>query len=132
VARLVYSHPLGAIQYIQPLLAWMAHTSDLASQRRFRWYTMTSLANFLNTRKAVRWTLKTANEKVSLEASHPRTLDHQTWVLPKSRYGNLRVTRGKADIRAVDDEWFITAGDCTRLQLKMEEQRVQAPSSQNN
>ena len=132
VARLVYSHPLGAIQYIQPLLAWMAHTSDLASQRRFRWYTMTSLASFLNTRKAVRWTMKTANEKVSLEASHPRTLDHQTWVLPKSRYGNLRVTRGKADIRAVDDEWFITAGDCTRLQLKMEEQRVQAPSSQNN
>lgn len=125
VARLVYSHPLGATRYIGPLLAWMAHTQDLANEGQFRWYTMTGLANFLNTRRAVKWTLQaTKKGKVSLEASHPKTLDHQTWILAKSRYANLRVTRGKAEIRASDDEWFITAGDCTTLEIKMVEQRA--------
>lgn len=132
VARLVYSHPLGATRYIQPLLALMAQTTSLANQGKFRWYTMTSLANFLNTRRAVHWTIKTDNDNISLDASHPKTLDHQTWVFPKSHYSNLRVTRGKADIRAVDDEWFITAGDCARLQIKMEKQHLgvsEAPRS---
>lgn len=124
VARLVYSHPLGAIQYIQPLLAWMAHTSDLANHGEFRWYTMTGLANFLNTRRQVEWTLKAGKGKVSLEASHPKTLDHQTWILDKSRYRNLRVAKGKAEIQAVEDKWLINAGDCTHLEIKMEEQRA--------
>lgn len=125
-ARLVYSHPLGATRYILPLLDWLAHTSNLASEGRFRWYTMTSLANFLNTRRAVAWNLKPEGKKAVLEANHPQSLDHQTWIVPQSRFSNLRVTRGKAEIRTMDDQWFITAGDCRRLEIKMDERR---PSS---
>lgn len=123
IARLVYSHPLGAVRYIHPVLAWMAYTSNLAGHGNFRWYTMTSLADFLNARAAVQWTLKNTNGNISLVASHPKTLNHQTWILPMSSYSNPRVTRGKAGIRAVEDKWFITAGDCPHLQIKMEAQR---------
>lgn len=123
VARLVYSHPLGATRYIHALQAWMAHSSDLARQGRFRWYTMTSLANFLNARMAVKWSVKASGHHTYLEASHTKTLDHQTWIFPKSRYGNLHVVRGKAEIRAVEDNWLITAGECTHLEIKMDEEK---------
>jgi hypothetical protein len=120
-ARLFYSHPIGSSIYLGALTAWMDYTSALAQQGKFRWYTMTALANFLTARESVRWTIADAGNNFFLDASHPKSLNHETWVLPRGQYGALHVTRGKAEIRAVDDNWFITAGDCTRLQIRMDD-----------
>jgi hypothetical protein len=123
VARLFYTHPVGATMYIRPLLVWMDYTGNLQRQGKFRWYTMTSLAGFLTARRAVQWAIDVKEHNAFLRASHPKTLEHETWIFPKSSYGALRVTQGKAEIRAVDDKWFITAGDCTHLQVRMEKQQ---------
>jgi hypothetical protein len=131
-ARLFYTHPFGATKYIQALSAWMDHTAGLAQQGRFRWYTMTALANFLNARKAVQWSVKATGSAVILEASHAKSLNHQTWIFPKSAYGEPRTLQGRAEITDVDDAWLVTAEDCNHLRIKIEERHsagLKAPRS---
>lgn len=94
-ARLVYTHPYGAERFFGTLRTWLDHASVLQTEGRFRWYTMTELAEFLNQRDSVRWTVlrtspplrtsKGSSGGVILHASHPKTLAHQTWVFPPSR-----------------------------------------------
>ena len=123
-ARLVYSHPLGATIYIPALQAWMKHTKELAIQGKFRWYTMTSMADFLNQRMGVQWTLSRSGEKELLEASHPKGLEHQSWIFPKTQYRQLRATHGVATIRNADNWWIVTAGNCKQLTIELDEQRL--------
>lgn len=120
VARLVYSHPLGATRYVGALQSWMQHSHELASQGRFRWYTMTGLAEFLNSRNEVNWTLGRVENKLMLQASHPKTLEHQTWIFPKSQYRNLHVVQGNATIQNRDDLWLVTAKDCKHLAVELD------------
>ena len=123
-ARLVYSHPLGATIYIPALQAWMKHTKELVGQGKFRWYTMTGMAEFLNRRTGVQWTLSRAGEKQLLEASHPNGLEHQAWMFSKTQYRQLRATHGTATIRSADNWWIVTAGNCKQLTVEMDEQRI--------
>jgi hypothetical protein len=120
VARLVYSHPLGATRYVPVLQDWLQHTRELAGENRFRWYTMSGLADFLNTRKDVDWTFSRSGGKFLLQANHPKTLEHQTWILPKSQYRNLHVVQGKASIEERDGSWLVTAKDCRHLAIEVE------------
>ncbi|HEV3316917.1 MAG TPA: hypothetical protein VG488_08120 [Candidatus Angelobacter sp.] len=123
-ARLVYSHPLGATIYIPALQAWMKHTKELSSQGKFRWYTMGSLADFMNKRVGVQWTLTRSGEKELLEASHSKGLEHQAWMFPKTQYRQLRATHGAATIRSADNWWIVTAGNCKQLTIELDEQRL--------
>ena len=53
--RLVYFHPPGVLSFHAVFDHWLQETSELKTEGRFRWYTMTELANFLNSRTQVKW-----------------------------------------------------------------------------
>jgi hypothetical protein len=125
VARLLYSHPVGTARYTSALSSWFSHTADLARAGRFRWYTMTQLADFLNARKEVDWDVVPASDNtVLLEAADVHGLSHFTWIFPASRYSKPNVLKGSAEVRAQDGLWLITAVDSHDLKISMEEKKA--------
>jgi hypothetical protein len=118
--RLVYFHPPGILQYHDLVDQWLEHTARLKADGRFRWYTMTELANFLNTRKQVRWKMSQNGGLISVEATHPQTLDHQTWRISASRFAQPRIIEGSAKVARDNDAWMIIAGDGRELRFEME------------
>ncbi len=124
-ARLVYSHPPGSVYFASALSSWFAHTAQLAREGRFRWYTMTQLADFLNARKHVEWELLAATDNtVVLKAADSHTLEHCTWILPTSRYRRPAVLKGLAQVQERDGLWLVTAGDSAILKISFEEKRA--------
>lgn len=122
-ARLVYTHPYGAERFFGTLGSWLDNANALRKQGLFRWYTMTELARFLNERDSVRWTLLHSPGKVTLRASHPNTLAHETWAFPQEYYGDARVVEGKATVRVEDGMFLVTAGDGRRLGVEFTPRR---------
>jgi hypothetical protein len=119
-ARLVYTHPYGAEKFFGTLRAWLDNADGLAQEGKFRWYTMTQLAQFLNQRESVRWSLlRGTGDGVLLRATDPKTLAHQTWMFPQNLYQNARVVQGKADIRTEDNMIFIDAKDGRQLTVEI-------------
>lgn len=129
-ARLVYAHPYGAERFFPTLRTWLDNADALQTAGRFRWYTMTELAGFLNQRDTVRWSLlrsfsaiatspsATSGSKVTLQASQPKTLAHQTWVFSQDEYGDARVVEGQATVRVQDGMIFVVAGDSRQLSIE--------------
>ena len=97
--RLAYFHPPGILAYRQEVHNWLEITAQLKAQGRFRWYTMTQMANFLNSRKQVRWRLTERDGLASLEAADPKTLAHQAWRFPTNKYSEPTVVRGSATVQ---------------------------------
>ena len=124
VIRLVYSHPLGASRYIQTLQTWFDHTRQLAGEGRFRWYTMSQVANFLNERQEVMWSIQHRGTNSALTASHPRTLEHEAWMFPDSKYSKPHVIKGSADIHDQDGYWIVAAKDCRNLNVALAERQT--------
>jgi hypothetical protein len=119
-ARLIYTHPLGATKYIAALRQFLDHTDQLSRQQRFRWYTMAGLADFLNQRKSVTWSLApNAPNSLMLEGRSAETLNHETWVLPQGQFNQPQVRRGKALVNSDGDHWLIDAGDCRELEVEI-------------
>lgn len=119
-ARLVYTHPYGAERFFGTLRTWLDNASALQTEGRFRWYTMTELAGFLKHRESVHWTLlHDMAGKVTLHASDPKTLVHQTWVFPQDYYDNARVVEGHATVRMQDGMILVTAGDGRELSVEL-------------
>lgn len=119
-ARLVYAHPFGAERFFPTLRAWLDNADALQAKGTFRWYTMTELAGFLKQRDSVQWTLlRTSDDKVTLRASHPNTLAHQTWVFPQAEYGDARVMKGKATVRVQDGMILLAAADGRQLDVEL-------------
>ena len=71
--RLVYFHPPGILQYHDLVDRWVEQTGRLKADGRFRWYTMTELANFLNSRKQVKWKVSDNRGLITVEAIHPQS-----------------------------------------------------------
>jgi hypothetical protein len=116
VSRLVYAHPPGAQFYPAALESWLKKTADLRNQERFRWYTMTTLAEFLDSRERVKWnTEMRADGSCIISASHPQTLAHQAWFLPKQAFERPMVVQGNAAIREDGTRWIVVAGDGPQL-----------------
>lgn len=124
VIRLVYSHPLGATRYVQTLETWFAHARDLANEGRFHWYTMSQVADFLNERQEVTWSMQHRGANAVLSAAHPRTLDHEAWMFPDTKYTQLRVTKGSAEIHDQDGYWIVAAKDCKTLNVSFAERQT--------
>jgi len=118
--RLVYFHPPGILQYHDLVDRWLEQTGRLKAAGRFRWYTMTELANFLNSRKQVKWKMSESAGLITVEATHPQTLDHETWRLPASRFGEPKVVLGTAKVVRDNDAWIIIAGDGKDLRFETE------------
>lgn len=119
-ARLIYTHPLGAAKYISALREFLAHTDQLVAEHRFQWYTMTDLANFLNARKKVRWSLeREGSDAVILKASSPDSLNHDTWIFPQAEFERPNVNSGTVHISSDSDRWLLQAGDCKDVVVKI-------------
>jgi hypothetical protein len=118
--RLVYFHPPGILQYHGLVNAWLEQTARLKADGRFRWYTMTELANFLNSRKQVKWKMSDNAGLITVEAIHPQTLDHETWRISASRFAQPKIMQGSAKVVRVDNTWMIVAGEGKDLRFRTE------------
>jgi len=116
--RLVYFHPPGILGYHQAVDQWFAQTERLDHQGQFRWYTMKEVAQFLTARKQVQWTASESGGRYSIIASHPQSLEHNTWRLPARRYSEPVVDRGNAKVVRDNDSWMVIAGPGTELQFE--------------
>ncbi len=116
--RLAYFHPPGIIPFREEVQNWMETTAKLKAQGRFRWYTMTQMANFLNSRQRVRWKLSERDGLASLEAADSKTLAHQTWRFPADKFGEPTIASGSATVRQDGTGWLVIAGEGTRLQVQ--------------
>ena len=124
-ARLVYAHPYGAERFFGTLRTWLDNADDLEKQGRFRWYTMTALANFLNRRAAVTWSMRRSGpESVVLYASHPESLTGETWVFPGATYSNARILKGEASVREEDGMLFISALKGRELEVSVKSRDI--------
>lgn len=116
--RLIYFHPPGVMRYQDVVAKWMEQTARLQTERRFRWYTMSGLATFLNSRKQVKWSTASRGGEITIEASHPLTLEHQTWRLPADRFSQPVVISGLARVFRDQTTWMVVAGAGTELRFE--------------
>ena len=105
---------------------------------QFRWYTMTDIANFLNRREKITWSVSALPDGNRLyQASSPDSLQDATWIFPKANYsqpliiggtGTITVKTGHAKPKVKTQtagptvsqdttEWLVTAGKGTTLQF---------------
>ncbi len=118
--RLMYFHPPGILPYHDLVDRWVEQTARLKADGRFRWYTMTELANFLNSRKQVKWKMSDKGGLITVEATHPQTLDHETWRIPATRFAQPKIVEGSAKVVRDNDAWMIIAGEGKDLRFETE------------
>ena len=118
VARLIYFHPPGILGYHDIVTKWMEQTAALRDGGRFRWYTMSGLANFLNSRKQIEWKTSYNDERFTIDATHPSNLEHATWRLPASRFSEPVILHGSAQVTRGNTAWMVIAGPGRELQFE--------------
>jgi hypothetical protein len=116
--RLLYFHPPGILPYHEIVQTWLEKTAQLKAQGSFRWYTMAQVANFLNLRKHVQWTLTERNGFASLKATDSKTLAHQTWSLPADTFDRPIVIRGTVTVSQGGGTWMVDAGEGNQLEIQ--------------
>jgi hypothetical protein len=119
-ARLIYFHPPGILSYHALVDKWMEMTARLCDQGRFRWYTMSELARFLNHRQNVAWRLEVRDKRVLIDATHPYGLEHMTWSLRADRFSEPRVLTGQARVVPSNGQWLVIASAGRNLQFETE------------
>ena len=119
--RLLYFHPPGILPYQRIVEKWLQQTARLRDNGTFRWYTMTELANFLNSRKRVEWKIVRHGKVMSIDASHPQSLEHETWHFSSDKFAEPKIIRGSAKVIGDKDAWMIVAGQGKTLQFETEE-----------
>jgi hypothetical protein len=119
--RLIYFHPPGILPYQRIVEKWLQQTARLRDNGTFRWYTMTELANFLNSRKQVEWKVFRHGKVMSIDASHPQSLEHETWHLPSDKFAEPKIIQGSAKVVGDKDAWVIVAGQGKTLQFETQE-----------
>jgi Polysaccharide deacetylase len=117
--RLIYFHPPGILEYHDVIDQWMQLTARLSSEGRFRWYTMSQLAAFLNSRKHVQWRVSKQEGITTIRASHPESLEHFAWRLQASGFSRPIVQQGSAQITHEGADWIVVAGAGKELQFQM-------------
>lgn len=119
--RLIYFHPPGILPYQHVVEEWLHQTADLRAKGTFRWYTMTELANFLNSRKQVEWKVSMRGKLMSINATHSQNLEHATWHLSAAKFAEPIIIQGSAKAVRRQDAWLIVAGPGTMLQFETQE-----------
>ena len=116
VVRLVYFHPPGILRYHLIVDQWTDQTAQLKTEGLFRWYTMTEMANFLNSRKQVQWKVSKKDGVVTVDAQHPVSLQHLSWWFPADKFGQPVLT-GAGTVLRVKKGWVVVAGEGKHLQI---------------
>ena len=98
---------------------WMEHTGRLRTEGRYRWYTMTQLATFLNSRKLVAWSTFQDGDRLTIKATHPVSLAHDTWRIPAVGFSAPVVTEGLAQVVRDNDAWMVIAGEGKELRFEI-------------
>lgn len=109
-SRLIYMHPLGAVDYRSVLNGIFSYANTLKGQGVFKWYTMNELAVFGQRRQLTTWQSTDMGNSWSFQASNPAGLTDITWVLPKIAYTQPVVTQGAATVTWDSTNWLVTAG----------------------
>jgi hypothetical protein len=120
--RLVYFHPPGIAMFPNAFKQWMQHTARLVQQQSLRWMTMAQYADFANHRLEVVWDVSPDSATPGaavLNARHPDSLEHLTWLLPAQRYAQPSVVEGAARIDRDGPYWRVVAGPSAVLQLRL-------------
>lgn len=117
-SRLIYFHPTDILfysQYLDSLKVWLLKAKTLTANGSFHWYSMTDMAQFLNARKKVTWTVKNKNTLQLFDATHPTSLKHQAWLLDKASCNSPTITLGSGVIKENKKYWIVVAGDTKHL-----------------
>ncbi|MGO4305615.1 hypothetical protein [Cupriavidus sp. RAF12] len=113
--RLIYMHPLGAVDYPTVLNALFNKAANLKASGQFNWYTMDTLAQFSQRRDQTTWQATDTGNAWSFQASHPTDLTDMAWVLPRSGYAQPVVTQGLATVTWDSANWIVTSQGGTSL-----------------
>lgn len=110
-SRMIYMHPNGANVWSDVLQDFLAYAKTQGSQR-FRWYTMTRLADFMTARHGVTWTEQRDQYGLSsFEVTHSSSLNEMVWLLPKARYAGLPISKdGSVTVYDQGADWAVRAG----------------------
>ena len=114
-SRMIYMHPNGANVWPDVLLDLLAYAKTQGPQR-FRWYTMTRLADFMTARLGVTWTEQRDKYGVSsFEVTNSSSLNEMVWMLPKARYADLPTSQdGSVTVSDQGADWAVRAGNTHR------------------
>lgn len=113
--RMIYMHPNGANVWPDVLLELLAYAKE-KGEKKFKWYTMTRLADFMTARQDVKWTeQRDANGVSKFVVTHSSSLNEMVWLLPKTRYADLPVsTDGSVTVSDQGKYWAVRAGHMRR------------------
>ena len=116
--RMIYMHPNGANVWLDVLQDLLGYAQSQGSER-FKWYTMTRLADFMATRLAVTWTERLDAAGLSqFELSHPSSLKEMVWMLPKTRYATVPVSEdGSVTVSDQGAHWAVRAGNTRKARF---------------
>ena len=114
-SRMIYMHPNGANVWPDVLQDLLVYAKTQGPQR-FRWYTMTRLADFMTARLGVTWTEERDKYGVSsFEITHSGSLNEMVWLLPKARYAGLPTSKdGSVTVSDQGANWAVRAGNTRR------------------
>jgi len=115
--RLIYFHPPGAVLYPDAINQLMLAADQAEKKGRFRWRTMTALANFMSRREQTVWNISNDRDAVVIDAANANSLNQLTWLFPATLYAEPRVTDGKARVEQRGDTWAVIAGDVKQLRI---------------
>ena len=120
--RLFYNHPPGARDHKTAVQSLLTRANNLKGQNKFKWYTMTEMADFSQRRLGTSWS-KSTNffGFANFEASNSASLDDMTWLLPRSRYGQPWVIWGFGSVSSDSQNWIVTANGGTSIKFFAEE-----------
>jgi hypothetical protein len=106
--RLIYAHPPGAANYPNVMLGMLQYAQLKQTAGLFRWYTMTQLSSFMNSRATVTWQSGlAANGRMRVTASHPANLGTMSWVYPKGQYAQPVVVSGAVTVLDRGQDWLV-------------------------
>jgi peptidoglycan/xylan/chitin deacetylase (PgdA/CDA1 family) len=119
--RLFYFHPTGVHLFPHALAAWIAQARALG--RRFRWYTMEELAEFLDRREAASWNIASQDMGYRINAETSGSLKDLAWLVPANGYARPRVIEGRASVDCDGTNWIVNATGGTRLVVSLDYER---------
>ena len=119
--RMFYNHPPGARGHLAAINPLLSRADTLQAAGRFRWYTMTELAEFSQRRVETSWSTSSANGVTTFVASHPTSLVDMTWLLPKSGFTSPAIVSGDASVTGDSKYWIVTVNKGARLTFKANE-----------
>ena len=115
--RMFYNHPPGARGHLAAINPLLQRADALQLLGRFKWYTMTELAQFGNRRMDVQWSASSSLGFSNFSATHPSSLKDMTWLLPRDKYWLPVVTWGSGSVGSDSANWIITANGGTALKF---------------